>query len=91
MQSFFFFVGLPNGWPWSQALLAETVKTGDKNRDDFRCLQMSIVKSMRFNFGDDRNNAQCLSRSSLVKFFSSMQEIPLYYFFRPNRLRFTLI
>ena len=49
----FFFVGLPNGRPWSQALLAETVKTGDKNRDDFRCMQMSIVKSMRFNFGDD--------------------------------------
>ena len=53
MQSFFFFVGLPNGRPWSQALLAETVKTGDKNRDDFRRMQMSIVKSMRFNFGDD--------------------------------------
>ena len=25
----------------------------DKNRDDFHCIQMSLVMSMRFIFGDD--------------------------------------
>ena len=28
-------------------------ETGDKNRDDFHCMQMSLVTGMRFNFGDD--------------------------------------
>ena len=32
----------PNGRPWSQALLAETVETGDKNSDHFRCMQKSL-------------------------------------------------
>jgi len=31
----------------------ETVETGDKNRDDFHCMQMSLVMSMRFIFGYD--------------------------------------
>ena len=31
----------------------ETVETGDKNRDDFHCMQMRIVMSLRFIFGDD--------------------------------------
>ena len=39
--------------PCSQAILAETVETGDKNRDDFYCIQMSLVTSMRLIFGDD--------------------------------------
>ena len=26
----------------------ETVETGDKNRDDFHCMQMSLVMSIRF-------------------------------------------
>ena len=39
---FCFCVSSPNGWPWSQAFLAETVETGDKNRDDFHCMQMSL-------------------------------------------------
>ena len=39
--------------PCSQAFLTETVETGDKNRDDFHCMQMSLVMSMRFFFGDD--------------------------------------
>ncbi|CAH3165030.1 unnamed protein product [Porites evermanni] len=43
----------PNGRPWSQAFLEETLETGDKNHDDFRCMQMSLVMSMRFIFGDD--------------------------------------
>ena len=30
-----------------------TMENGDKNRDDFQCMQMSLVKSMRFIFGDD--------------------------------------
>ena len=33
--------------------LAETVETGDKNRQDFHCMQMSLLMSMRFIFGDD--------------------------------------
>ena len=53
MQAFFFHWSSPNGQPWSQAFLAEKVETGDKNRDDFRCMQMSLVISMRFNFGND--------------------------------------
>ena len=31
----------------------ETVETGDKNRDDFHCMQMSLVMSMRFILGDN--------------------------------------
>ena len=41
MQAFFFFVGLPQMVAMVPALLVETVETGDKNRDDFRCIQMS--------------------------------------------------
>ena len=37
----------------SQAFLTETVETGDKNRDDFHCMQMSLVMSMRFIFDTD--------------------------------------
>ena len=44
----FFFVGLPQMW---------SVETGDKNRDDFRCMQVSLVMSMWFIFGDDRDDA----------------------------------
>ena len=49
----FFRRSSPNGRPWSQAFLAETMETGDKNRDDFLCMQISLVMSMRFIFGDD--------------------------------------
>ena len=38
----FFRRSSPNGRPWSQALLAETVETGDKNSDHFRCMQKSL-------------------------------------------------
>ena len=32
----------------------ETVETGNKNRDDFHCMQMTrLVMSMWFIFGDD--------------------------------------
>ena len=51
--SFFLFVSSPNGRSYSQAFLAETVETGDKNRHDFHCMQMSLVIRMRFIFGDD--------------------------------------
>ena len=37
----------------------ETVETGDKYCDDSHCMQMSLVMSMRFIFGDDRNDAPC--------------------------------
>ena len=51
--SLFLFVSSPNGRSYSQAFLAETVETGDKNHHDFHCMQMSLVMSMRFIFGDD--------------------------------------
>ena len=56
MQAFLFFFRLLwslNGRSCSQAFLAETVETGDKNPDDFPCTQMSLVMSMRFNFAYD--------------------------------------
>ena len=34
-------------------VLEETVEAGDKNRDDFHCMKMSLVMRMLFNFGDD--------------------------------------
>ena len=49
----FFFLFFSNGRPYSQAFLAETVETVDKNRRDFHCMQMSLVMSMWFIFGDD--------------------------------------
>ena len=52
----------------SQAFLAETVETGDKNRDDFHCVQMSLVMSMRFIFGDDWNDAWKLMKPVLAVF-----------------------
>ena len=51
--SFFLCVSSPNGRSYSQAFLAETVETVDKNRHDFHCMQMSLVMSMRFIFNDD--------------------------------------
>ena len=36
----------------------KTVETGDKNRDDFHCMEMSLVMSMWFILGDDWNNAR---------------------------------
>ena len=48
-----------------QAFLAETVETGDKNRDDFDCVQMSLVMTMRFIFCDDWNDACKFSTFSL--------------------------
>jgi len=80
---FFFLRSFPIGRPWSQAFLAETVKTGNKNLDDFRRMQISLVMSMQFNMGDDWSNAQCLSRSSLAKFFFPCK--------KSRRLRFMLI
>ena len=50
---FFFFLWSLNGRPYSQAFLAETVENGDKNRDDFHCMQMSLMISMRFIFCHD--------------------------------------
>ena len=38
--------GVPSGTPG-------TVETGNKNRDDFHCMQMRIVMSMWLIFGDD--------------------------------------
>ena len=57
MQAFVFFIFLCR-WPLIrapcyQAILAETVETGDKNRDDFYGIQMSLVTSMRLIFDDD--------------------------------------
>ena len=62
MQAFFF-VGLPQ--IVGHAFLAETVETRDKNRDDPRCMQMSLVMSMRFIIGDNWNDA-CKLNTFLV-------------------------
>ena len=53
MQAFFFVCVGRNGGPCSQAFLEETLEAGGKNRDDFHCMQMSLVMRMLFNFGDD--------------------------------------
>ena len=37
------------------------METGDKNRNDFHCMEMSLVMRMRFIFGDDWNDA-CKAR-----------------------------
>ena len=37
----------------SEAFLAGTVETGNKKREDFHCMQMRLVMSMWFIFGDD--------------------------------------
>jgi len=70
MQAFhFFFVG---GTQFvGHAFLAKTVETGDKNRDDFHCMDWNESRDeYAVNFGNDWNNAQCLSRlSALGKFF----------------------
>ena len=49
----FFRVSVANGRLESQAFLAETLETGDNNRDDFHRMQMSLVMGMRFTFDDD--------------------------------------
>ena len=33
------------------------METGDKNCDDFHCMEMSLVMRMHFIFGDDSNDA----------------------------------
>ena len=55
----------PNGRPWSQAFLAETVKTGDKNRDDFRCMQINLVMSIK-----------CLEMTARAMFIIACENIP---------------
>jgi len=37
------------------------METGDKNCDDFYFMQMSLVMSMQFIFGDDWNDASKLN------------------------------
>ena len=49
--SVFLCVSVANGRP--SAFLEETVEAGDENRDDFHCMQMSLLMRMLFNFGDD--------------------------------------
>ena len=62
---FFLCAWAPIRRPCSQAFLAETVETGDKNHDDFHFMQMSLVMIMRLIFGDDRNDACKLTAFSL--------------------------
>ena len=57
-----FFISDSNfSFKWS--FLRETVETGDKNRDDFHCMQMSFVMSMRYIFDDDCTNIDAQSWS----------------------------
>ena len=51
----FFFIG--GTWFVGPAFLAKTVESGDKNRGDFHCMEMSLVMRMLFIFGDDRKGA----------------------------------
>ena len=55
MHAFFVFFRRSSsiGRAWSQAFLAETVETGNKNCDGFCCMQTSLVMNMRFIFGGD--------------------------------------
>ena len=52
MEAYFFRRSVAKRGECSQAFLTETVGTGDKNRDDFHCMQKSLVMSMRYIFGD---------------------------------------
>lgn len=45
----------------------ETVETGNRNRNDFHCMQMNLMMRMHFIFGDDWDNAQCLSGFSAME------------------------
>ena len=52
MQSFLFFLSVgPSSV--GHSFQAKTVETGDKNRGDFHCMQISLVMNMRYIFGDD--------------------------------------
>ena len=54
MQAFFFFRrSVAKRGARSHAFLTETVETGDKNREDFQCMQMILEITMRYIFGDD--------------------------------------
>ena len=50
---FLFRIWDTKGRSCSQAFAAETVKTGNKDRDDFYFMQMRLVMSVWFIFGDD--------------------------------------
>ena len=65
MQAFGFRLSVAKREACSQAFLAETVETGDKNHDDFLCMQMSLVMCTRFVF-DDWNDACKLNTFSLM-------------------------
>jgi len=53
LQVVFLFVFSTERRLWFQAFLAATVETGNKNRDDFHCMQMRLVMSMCYIFGHD--------------------------------------
>ena len=92
MQAFLFFSCFVGGAQFvGHAFLAEAVETGDKNRDDFYCMQIRLVMSMRFIFGDDWNNAKCLSRFSAKAKFLIPCKKSYFIFFDKTGLRFMLI
>ena len=53
MQPFVFSLVRREKGASSQTFLTETEETGDKNRDEFHFMQMSVVMSTTFIFGDD--------------------------------------
>ena len=70
LSLFFFSSWAPIWRPCSQAFLAETVGTGDQNRDDFHCMQIRLVMSMRLIFGDDWIDAcKLMTFYALMTFF----------------------
>ena len=51
--TFFFWSAVSKSGVSSQAFLTETMETGDKNCDDFQCMQMTPVMNMWFIFDND--------------------------------------
>ena len=61
IQAFVFPLSVAKRGACSQVFLAETVQTGDKNHDDFLCMQMTLWCACGLSVGDDWNDACKLS------------------------------
>ena len=77
MEAYFFRRSVAKRGECSQASLTDTVGTGDKNRDDFPCMQTSLVMSMRYIFGDDNDNDLIL----ILRAFHEMIKRALHDFY----------
>ena len=69
MQPFFFVcVGVPKGVSWSQVLVAETVETGDKNRDVSRHHALFCEEKLLAG-----NSVSCRMNPLLISYLISKQ------------------